>query len=95
MMKVDGLDKAIIGIGMRCGSDDVLIYDYKKCIKQFMDQNNWSYEEAVEWMDFNVVGAYVGETTPIFVREIEEEDEIYPVSYDLLKQEKENGRTTS
>ena len=34
MMKVDGLDKAIIGIGMRCGSDDVLIYDYKKCIKE-------------------------------------------------------------
>ena len=50
-----------------------------------MNMNDWTYEEAVEWMDFNVVGAYVGKTTPMFVREITEEDEVFPMSYDLLK----------
>ena len=29
-----------------------------------------SHEEAIEWMEYNVVGAWVGETTPIFVHEI-------------------------
>ena len=29
MMKVDGLDNAIIGVGVRCGDDDILVYSYK------------------------------------------------------------------
>jgi|TARA_Y100000114_G_scaffold97245_1_gene90550 hypothetical protein len=85
MMKVDGLDNAIIGVGVRCGEDDILVYSYEKCIEEFMNMNDWTYGEAVEWMDFNVVGAYVGKTTPMFVREITEEDEVFPMSYDLLK----------
>jgi len=27
-------------------------------------------EDAEEWMEYNVVGAWVGETTPMFVHEI-------------------------
>ena len=27
-------------------------------------------EEAYEWLDFNVVGSYVGDLTPIFVERI-------------------------
>jgi len=33
-----------------------------------MDINDWTEEEAIEWVDYNVVGAYVGEGTPIFVK---------------------------
>ena len=29
-----------------------------------------TYEEAVEWMEFNVVGAWMGPKTPIFIHEI-------------------------
>lgn len=76
MMKVDGLDNAIIGIGMRSGEDDILVYSFEKSIKEFMKCNDWTYEEALEWMDYNVLGAYVGKTTPIFVRNIQDEDEI-------------------
>ena len=65
-MKADGLDDAIIGVGQQFDKPDRLIYDYDKCIEILMKLNDWNDEEAIEWMEFNVKGAYVGETTPIF-----------------------------
>ena len=32
-----------------------------------------SHEEAQEYFDFNVIGAWVGEGTPIFIEVIEDE----------------------
>ena len=49
---------------------EVLISRYDKCVDIFIKRDGMTYEEAVEWMEFNVVGAWVGETTPIFVHEI-------------------------
>jgi|TARA_R110000787_G_scaffold10531_2_gene35684 hypothetical protein len=68
MLKADGFDEAIIGIGNRCGQPDILAYDVNKCIKILMDQG-MTDEEAIDYFEFNVVGAWVGEETPIFVRE--------------------------
>ena len=64
ILKADGFDDAIIGIdetSMR------LIYSVSKCIEilsQDMDE-----EDAVEYFEFNVAGAYVGEKTPIWCRD--------------------------
>ena len=58
-----GLTDSIVGAS-DCGR---LVYDYRKVIDIFMKKNDWSEEEAIEWMEFNVVGAYVGKDTPIFV----------------------------
>ena len=33
-----------------------------------------SYEEAIDWMEYNVVGAWLGDQTPIFVRDLEEDE---------------------
>ena len=66
-MKADGFDEAIIGVGSRCGSDDVFIYDYSKCVSILVERDGMSPDDAVDYMEFNVVGAYVGETTPIFM----------------------------
>tara|TARA_R110000787_G_scaffold9962_1_gene34346 strand:- start:900 stop:1115 length:216 start_codon:yes stop_codon:yes gene_type:complete len=71
MIKADGFDEAIIGIGSRCSQPDIIAYDVKKCIEILMNQG-MTDEEAVEYFEFNVVGAWVGEETPIFVREIDE-----------------------
>lgn len=67
-LKADGFDEAIIGYGTKKGCDDSLIYDYEKCVTILIRNENMSYEEAVEWMEFNVVDAYVGPKTPIFLR---------------------------
>ena len=70
LVKANGLEDAIIGVGSRMNMPDVLIYSYNKCVKIFMEKEGWTHEEAIEWMDFNVVGAWVGEGTPIFLYEI-------------------------
>jgi hypothetical protein len=38
------------------------------------------YEEAVEFFDFNVVGAYVGDNTPLFATILKDLKQIYPCS---------------
>jgi hypothetical protein len=56
MLKADGFDAAILGIGSRCGKPDILIYDYNKCCDILMERDDMTREEAIEWTDFNVVG---------------------------------------
>ena len=74
MMKADGFDEAIIGVGRQFDKPDRLIYDYDKCLAILMLDQDFTEEEAIEWMEYNVVGAYVGEGTPIFkIDYIEEE----------------------
>ena len=83
MVKADGLEDAIIGTGCRINMPDVLVYSYNKAVKIFMERDGMTHEEAVEWMEFNVVGAWVGETTPIFVHEIPSDQEVDEFLEDL------------
>jgi hypothetical protein len=41
-----------------------------KCLKVLIERDDMSYPEAHEFMEFNVVGAYVGDFTPIFVHSL-------------------------
>ena len=64
ILKADGFDDAIIGIeetSMR------LIYSISKCIEIL--SKDMTEEEAIEYFEFNVNGAYVGEKTPIWCRD--------------------------
>ena len=69
-LAVDGLDGAIVGYGQQFPDAPVLVYNYDKCVQVFMGQG-MSWEEAVEWMEYNVVNAYHGKGTPIFMRKAE------------------------
>ena len=60
----DGFSEALIGMGNR-SPYDVAVYDYGKCIEILT--RDMPHEDAVEYFDFNVSGAYVGEHTPVFV----------------------------
>jgi hypothetical protein len=66
MMKIDGHDEAILGVVNRFGQDPILCYDYEKVISQLVT-DGMSMEEAVEWFDFNIIGAWVGDGTPCFI----------------------------
>jgi hypothetical protein len=57
----DGFDEAIIGVdqpSMR------IIYSYTGCLTVL--QKDMSMDDAREYFEFNVSGAYVGEKTPIW-----------------------------
>lgn len=58
-------DKSIIGIT----SSGVLVYDYESMVEEFMEDNNCSYDEAMEFVDYNTMRAlpYFGEGTPIVI----------------------------
>ena len=67
-MKIwDGYDDCIIGVGTRCGMTDVFIYDKHKMITKLVRKDDMTYDEALEFIDFNIDGAFIGEDTPILV----------------------------
>ena len=67
-MKIwDGYDDCIIGMGTRCGMTDVFIYDKHKMITKLVRRDDMTYDEALEFIDFNIAGAFIGEDTPILV----------------------------
>ncbi len=63
ILKADGFDKAVIGIELDTMR---LIYSKLKCVEVIMLTADLSYDEAIEFLDFNVFGSYVGELTPIW-----------------------------
>ena len=70
MLKADGLENAIIGIAdiwRNNSRHEVFVYDCKKIIEIFTEHHGMSEDEAIEFIQFNVEGAYVGDETPVFV----------------------------
>ena len=55
--------KAITGIT----DSEQLIYDYNLMILAAMEEENWSEEEAIEWIDYNTIRSipYIGQYHPI------------------------------
>jgi len=65
LLFADGFDSAIIGV---CGGFDSgrVVYDIEKMIESCMQEAGMTYEDSVEWIDFNTIGAYVGKNTPVY-----------------------------
>lgn len=70
MLKADGLDDAIIGVAHRCGDPSVVIYDMEKAVQLVQADLNCEIWEAIEYFNFNILGSYVGEHTPIFMEPV-------------------------
>jgi hypothetical protein len=64
----DGFDTAIIGWGQRCGQAAIAIYSYEKMVEILINRDKMSYEDAVEYIEVNVTGGWLGEGTPIALR---------------------------
>ena len=62
LLIADGLDDAIIGID---DTSNRIIYSVSKCIDLFIN-DGMPEEEAIEYFEYNVKGAYMGEKTPIW-----------------------------
>ena len=62
-------DDALIGVS----EDGRAIYDFDKMVKWLMEEENWSAEEAIEWIETNTLRAipYMGEGAPIIMYPLE------------------------
>ena len=64
-MFADGYDNAIMGYS----SDMRVIYSADQIVETLVERDGMTPDEAVEFFDFNIAGAYVGEYTPIYMYE--------------------------
>ena len=64
LLTLDGFDEAIIGVVERIGLLAVC-YDRNKILSILMRDMN--EEEAIEYFEFNILGAYMGESTPVYL----------------------------
>ena len=64
-------DTALIGVS----HDDRAIYDYDLMVEWLMEEEDFTEEEAVEWIDYNTIRAlpYMGEDGPIVLHRLWEE----------------------
>jgi len=72
MLMTEGFDDALIGYAQRCGQPALAVYDRAKCIDLLM-KDGMTHEEAEEYFEYNVVGAWVGDRTPLFLCRVEAE----------------------
>jgi hypothetical protein len=58
-------DEAILGVAHRCGMDPVVAYDRTRVIDILA--RDMPREDAEEFFEFNTIGAWMGDATPVFV----------------------------
>ncbi len=62
---MDGYDDCIMGAVVRFGSEPFLLYDQDAVIGKLMNEG-MTHEDAVEFHEYNQLGAWVGDSTPAF-----------------------------
>lgn len=70
VLLADGFDDAFIGVSQRMNEPLLAVYSYDKMVEVLVVRDGMTEEEACEYIDFNVVGAWVGKQTPIIVTSI-------------------------
>ena len=58
-------DDSIVGVT----TDGRVVYDYDKMVEELMQDEEWEYEEAIDWIDYNTIRSlpYAGEKAPIIM----------------------------
>jgi hypothetical protein len=64
---MDGFDEALIGFSQRINEPMLAVYAWEKMVNTLIERDGMEYDDAVEYIDFNCIGAWVGEQTPIIV----------------------------
>lgn len=70
MIKLEGYDNAILGpayVWHEGEQVETMVYDAEKIREILMERDSMTAEEAREFIEFNIEGAYFGDDTPILV----------------------------
>ena len=68
---LDGFNEAILGICERINLTPVVAYSVEKMLNILITRDGMTYEEALEYYDFNIACAWLGEFTPIYISNYE------------------------
>jgi hypothetical protein len=58
-------DEAIIGVMERAGGSPVIAYDTQKILDIL--ERSMPMEDAQEFFEYNILGAYMGDRTPVYI----------------------------
>jgi hypothetical protein len=72
LLYADGFDDCILGMTFR-DNTPVVLYSSSRIIQSL--SKDMPEEEAVEYFEFNINGAYVGERTPMYVETLDYNDD--------------------
>lgn len=64
---MDGFDEALIGLSQRINEPLLAVYSWEKMIDVCVVRDGMSHEEALEYIEYNCIGAWIGDQTPIIV----------------------------
>ena len=68
LLQDERYDSCIVGFATRAGGTlDAVCYDADDVISILITADGMTEEEAIEFFEFNIVGAWVGDKTPVFV----------------------------
>ena len=65
LLIMDGYNDCIEGVVERPSMEPIVCYDKQKVLNKL--QEEMTEEEALEWFEFNQIGAWVGDATPCFL----------------------------
>ena len=82
---LDSFDDAIIGLAERINLGPVVAYDVEKILEIMRVRDEMTYEEAYEYYEYNIKGAWMGDYTPVFVEVYNPEE--YPVNINIEERE--------
>ena len=78
MKRWHDLDKAILGTTLTYQAGErvpVFVYSGEEIVSVLMIRDGMTRDEALEFVDFNIEGAYTGPDTPLLLWPILEDDE--------------------
>ena len=64
----DGFDDALIGIAERPNLGPIAAYSVEKMLEILITRDEMTYEEALEYYDYNIASAWLGDFTPIYIK---------------------------
>jgi hypothetical protein len=73
LLFADGFDDCILGLTINDKGLAVVLYSEAEVVQSLAQQ--MPIDEAYEYFEFNIKGAYVGDRTPIFLEEQWNEDD--------------------
>lgn len=69
-------DHCMVGIGYRFNAVPLAVYDIERVL-QVLEKDGMTEEEAIEWYEYNIIGGWVGDGTPIFINLFQEEGRLH------------------
>jgi hypothetical protein len=68
-----GFDDAILGVDP---NSNRVIYSVTKCVNILMEEDGMDFEEAYDYLSYNSINAWVGEQTPIWCDDLDQDKPI-------------------